>query len=186
MAPDYLNIPSVPGLRSPALVTAFQGWPDAGEVASGALRYLVRNLGATRFAEIGPEEFYIFTEVRPHSIQVRPGQRTLRWPSNDFYYWNNPGAGPDLLLFLGREPNLRWNAYTSAVIDLAERCGVSLLVTLGGTYDAVSHHGEPTVSGIGSTPRLRHTLEAMGVSFSQYQGPSSVQTALLDAARRRN
>jgi len=26
----------------------------------------------------------------------------------------------------------------------------------------------------------------MGVSFSQYQGPSSVQTALLDAARRRN
>src|SRR5919199_1176082 len=80
----------------------------AGEVASGALRYLVRNLGATRFAEIAPEEFYVFTEVRPHSIQVRPGQRALRWPSNDFYYWNNPAGGRDLLLFLGREPNLRW------------------------------------------------------------------------------
>lgn len=185
MAMDYLSIHSMPELRDPALVVAFQGWPDAGEVASGALRYLVRNLGATRFAELAPEEFYVFTETRPHSIQVRPGQRTLRWPSNDFYYWANPGGRRDLLLFLGREPNLRWAAYTTAVMELAERCGVTLLVTLGGTYDAVSHHGEVQVTGIGTTPRLRHTLEAVGVSFSQYQGPSSVQTALLDAARRR-
>ena len=58
-----------------------------------------------------------------------------------------------------------------------------MLATLGGTYDAVSHHGAVQVTGIGTTPRLRHTLEGLGVSFSQYQGPSSVQTALLDAAR---
>jgi proteasome assembly chaperone (PAC2) family protein len=185
MVMDYLNIHSTPELNEPVLVTAFQGWPDAGEVASGALRYLVRNLGAVRFAEIAPEEFYVFTETRPHSIQVRPGQRSLRWPSNDFYAWNNPNGGRDLLLLLGREPNLRWGAYTSAVLELAERCGVTMLVTLGGTYDAVSHHGEVTVSGLGSTPKLRHTLEAVGVSFSQYQGPSSIQTALLDAARRK-
>ena len=73
---EFLTLHSQPELRDPALVCAFQGWPDAGEVASGALRYLVRNLGATRFAEIAPEEFYVFTETRPHSIQVRPGQRT--------------------------------------------------------------------------------------------------------------
>jgi proteasome assembly chaperone (PAC2) family protein len=185
MVMDYLSIHSTPELNEPVLVTAFQGWPDAGEVASGALRYLVRNLGAVRFAEIAPEEFYVFTETRPHSIQVRPGHRTLRWPSNDFYFWNNPTGGRDLLLLLGREPNLRWGAYTSAVLELAERCGVTMLVTLGGTYDAVSHHGDVTVTGLGSTPRLRHTLEALGVTFSQYQGPSSVQTALLEAARRK-
>lgn len=185
MSMDFLNIHSLPELRTPALITAFQGWPDAGEIASGALRYLVRNLGATRFAELAPEEFYVFTEVRPHSVQVRPGQRTLRWPANDFYYWNSTSGGRDLVLLLGREPNLRWNAYTGAVLDLAQRCGVTLLVTLGGTYDAVSHHGEVQVSGIGSTPRLRQTLQSIDVNFSQYQGPSSVQTALLEAARRR-
>jgi proteasome assembly chaperone (PAC2) family protein len=185
MSIDFLNIHSEPRLNGPALVAAFQGWPDAGEVASGALRYVVRNLGAARFAELMPEEFYVFTEVRPHSIQVRPGQRTLRWPSNDFYSWTSTSSGRDLVLFLGREPNLRWAAYTKAVLDLAERYGVTLLVTLGGTYDAVSHHGEVRVSGSASTPRLRHTLEAIGVACSQYQGPSSVQSALLDAARRR-
>jgi proteasome assembly chaperone (PAC2) family protein len=185
MAMDFLSIHNLPELKEPAMVAAFQGWPDAGEVASGAVRYLVRNLSAVRFAEIAPEEFYDFTENRPHSIQQRPGQRTLRWPSSDFYYWTSPSGGRDLLLFLGREPNLRWGAYSGAVLDLAERCGVTMLVTLGGTYDAVSHHGEVTVSGIASTPRLRHVLEAVGVNFSSYQGPSSIQTALLDAARRR-
>ena len=182
---DFLTTHSQPELRSPALIAAFQGWPDAGEVASGALRYLIRNLGATRFAEIAPEKFYIFTENRPHSVVVRPGQRTLRWPSNDFYYWSDAEQPRDLLLFLGREPNLRWTAYTGAVLDLAERCGATLLVTLGGTYDAVSHHGDATVSGIATTSRLRGQLESLGVGFSQYQGPSAIQTALLEAARRR-
>lgn len=185
MATDFLSIHSLPELKSPALVAAFQGWPDAGEVASGAVRYLVRNLAATRFAELAPEEFYVFTETRPHAIQHRPGQRGLRWPANDFYAWSNPSGGRDLLLFLGREPNLRWGAYTGAVMDLAERCGATTIVTLGGTYDAVSHHGDVTVSGLASTPRLRHVLEAIGVGFSSYQGPSSIQTALIDAARRR-
>jgi proteasome assembly chaperone (PAC2) family protein len=185
MPNEHITLHSMPELREPALVAAFQGWPDAGEVASGALRYLVRSLGATRFAEVSSEEFYVFTEVRPHSIQVRPGQRTLRWPANDFYHWRSPNGSRDLLLFLGREPNLRWSTYTNTVVELAERCGATLLVTLGGTYDAVSHHGDVQVSGIGSTPRLRHSLEAVGVAFSQYQGPSSIQTALLETARRR-
>lgn len=185
MATDFLSIHSLPELKSPTLVAAFEGWPDAGEVASGAVRYLVRSLAATRFAELAPEEFYVFTETRPHSIQQRPGQRGLRWPTNDFYHWSSPAGGRDLLLFLGREPNLRWGTYTGAVMDLAERCGATMVVTLGGTYDAVSHHGDVTVSGIASTPRLRHVLEAIGVGFSTYQGPSSIQTALIDAARRR-
>lgn len=185
MAMNVLSIHSMPELRNPTLVTAFEGWPDAGEVASGAVRYLIRSLGAIRFAEISPEEFYVFTETRPSTIQIRPGQRTLRWPSNDFYYWNSPSGERDLVLLLGREPNLRWGAYTSAILDLCEQCNVNLLVTLGGTYDAVSHHGAVTISGIANTPRLRSRLEPMGIAFSQYQGPSSVQTALVDAARRR-
>ena len=90
MAMEFLSIHSEPELRNPTLVAAFEGWPDAGEVASGALRYLVRNLGATRFAELARRSFTSSPRSRPHSIQLRPGQRTLRWPINDFYYWINP------------------------------------------------------------------------------------------------
>ncbi|MCC7106933.1 MAG: PAC2 family protein [Chloroflexi bacterium] len=185
MPSDFLRIHSQPALHHPAIVAAFQGWPDAGEVASAALRYLIRTLGAVRFAEIVPEDFYIFTEVRPHAIQVRPGQRTLRWPSNEFFFWRNPAAGRDLILFLGREPNLKWSTYTGTLLDLAESQGSSLLVTLGGTYDTVSHHGDAVVTGIATTPRLRQILEGMAVGFSDYQGPGSVHSAVLQTAKRR-
>jgi proteasome assembly chaperone (PAC2) family protein len=185
MTSEHLKIEHLPELRSPALVAAFQGWPDAGEAASGAVRYLIRNLATTRFAELRPEEFYVFTRERPYSIEIQPGRRRIRWPANEFHSWRDPTEQRDLVLLIGREPNLRWETYTNAILDLAEQCGVTLLVTLGGTYDAVSHHGEVTVSGLGSTPRLRHQLETMGVMGSGYQGPTSVHSALLETARRR-
>jgi hypothetical protein len=53
------------GLRAPALVCAFTGWNDAGDAASSALSFLGASLGATRFAQIDPEEFYDFQTVRP-------------------------------------------------------------------------------------------------------------------------
>ena len=53
------------GLRAPALVCAFTGWNDAGDAASSALSFLGSSLGATRFAQIDPEEFYDFQSVRP-------------------------------------------------------------------------------------------------------------------------
>ena len=38
------------------MVVAFGGWIDAGEAATGALRSLVRQLGATPLASIDPED----------------------------------------------------------------------------------------------------------------------------------
>lgn len=55
------------------MLVAFSGWPAAAEAATRALRYLVRNLGATKFAEIDPEEFYDFTVVRPHLRKGKAG-----------------------------------------------------------------------------------------------------------------
>ena len=55
MALDALKIQELPSLRSPILVAAFAGWPDAAEVASGTARFLSRKLRARRFAEIDPE-----------------------------------------------------------------------------------------------------------------------------------
>ena len=93
---EHLVIDAVPELRTPTLIAAFAGWPDAGEVASGSMRYLLRKLRAKKFAWIEPEIFYTFTEVRPQTTLVAPYQRELRWPSNEFHYWRGNdtyGAG---------------------------------------------------------------------------------------------
>src|SRR5205085_5871272 len=99
-------------------------------------------------------------EVRPQTTIVAPYQREIKWPSNEFHYWR--GADDQhLVLFLGREPNLRWKTYVSTFLALVERCGVTRLITLGGTFDSVPHTGEPRVSGAAMDPRLKGTLEGL-------------------------
>jgi proteasome assembly chaperone (PAC2) family protein len=181
---EYLIVEEQPELQNPTMVVAFRGWPDAGEVASGSLRYLLRMLRARKFASIDPEEFYDFTEVRPRTRLIRPWQRELRWPSNEFH-WVRPEHGPDLVLFLGREPSLRWKAYVGTVLDLAERCGVQRLITMGGTFDQVTHTGEPRVSGTAMDPELRRAMEGLHMRGSTYEGPTSIHSVLLDTCRRR-
>ena len=181
---EYLVIEDEPELRTPTLIAAFAGWPDAGEVSSGSMRYLLRKLRAKKFAWIEPAIFYTFTEVRPQTTLVAPYQREIRWPGNEFHYWRG-ADGLDLVLFLGREPNLRWKTYVSTFLALAERMQVQRVITLGGTFDSVPHTGEPRVSGTAMDASLRSALEGMAVRSSTYQGPTSIHSALLDACRER-
>ena len=186
MATDALKIQELPSLRSPILIAAFAGWPDAAEVASGTARFLSRKLRARRFAEIDPEEFYVFTESRPNTLILAPGQRALEWPSNEFFAWHNPNGERDVVILQGREPNLNWREYVDIILDLAGRLGVSQMIALGGTYDAVSHRGQVSMSGHATSPELKDALAEFGITASSYEGPSSVQSALLEACREKN
>ena len=186
MAIDALKIQELPSLRGPILIAAFAGWPDAAEVASGTARFLSRKLRAQRFAEIDPEEFYVFTESRPNTLMLAPGQGALEWPSNEFFAWHNPKGERDLVILQGREPNLNWREYVDIILDLAGRLGVSQVIALGGTYDAVSHRGQVSMSGHATSPELRDALAEFGITASSYEGPSSVQSALLEACREKN
>ena len=87
-----------PRLHEPVMVAAFVGWPDAGEVASRALRHLIEHLPARKVAEIDPEEFYVFTETRPNTLILAPGQRALEWPANEFFSWRNPSGQRDIVI----------------------------------------------------------------------------------------
>ncbi len=186
MAMDALKIQELPSLRNPILIAAFAGWPDAAEVASGTARFLSRKLRARRFAEIDPEELYVFTETRPTTLILAPGQRALEWPSNEFFYWRNPSAERDVVILQGREPNLNWHVYVEMILDLSTRLGVTQVIALGGTYDAVSHRGQVSLSGHATSPELRERLDQFGITASAYEGPSSVQSALLEACREKN
>jgi proteasome assembly chaperone (PAC2) family protein len=172
-------------LRSPRLVLAFGGWPDAAQVATRAASLLQEGLGATRFAEILADDFYDFTEARP-TVVIRDGRiQGLSYPENDFYFWRNPGEGSDLIVFVGTEPQLQWRRYVGAVLDLASAQGVTAIFALGGLYDNVPHTRPPRLSSVCESTALRERLAAIGVIFSDYEGPSSMHTALLAECRNR-
>src|ERR1039457_6397283 len=73
------------GLRAPALVCAFTGWNDAGDAASSALSFVGASLGASRFAQIDPEDFYDFQTVRPKVRLVDGETREIVWPAVEVF-----------------------------------------------------------------------------------------------------
>ena len=183
---DSITLTSRPALDHPTLVAAFAGWPDAGSVATMAIRYVCETLGAHLFAEIRPEEFYVFTEVRPRTaVGANPWERHITWPSNELYFWKALDEGPDLVLLSGTEPNLKWSTFIGSILDLAEDLSVEKVVSLGGTLDSVPHTREPLVSGASSDQGLREALKLLSVRPSAYEGPTSIHSALLDACNRR-
>ena len=104
-----------PELRHPAIVAAFGGWPDAGEVATGAVRYLIAKLNARRLGHIVADSFYDYSTARPVVAIERGTIHTVRNPSNDLLYWRNPNEERDLIILLANEPQLRWQALPAHV-----------------------------------------------------------------------
>ena len=98
---DEVEFHREPPTNLPTMVVAFGGWVDAGEAATGALRFLVRQLAATPLATIDPEEFVDFTTIRPVVRLSAEGQRTIRWPRIALWTWQPPAGGAGLLLFRG-------------------------------------------------------------------------------------
>ena len=112
-----LLIESRPELRTPILIAAWSGWNDAGESATGAIRFMLRRWRDQKFASIDSDPYYDFTQARPR-VRMQDGERVIDWPANEFTAHRHPGDGPDLILFQGIEPHLSWHSYADAVMEL--------------------------------------------------------------------
>src|SRR5262245_40729088 len=184
---DEIEFHCEPPPHLSTMVVAFGGWVDAGEAATGALRYLVRQLAATPLATIDLEDFVDFTQLRPVVRMDAEGQRRIRWPRSAFWTWQPPTGGAGLLLFRGVEPQRRWRTYATLLLDVAAQCGVQQIVSLGAVLAAVPHTRPPRVTGSSTDPAWQARLEACGIMTrrSRYEGPTGLATVVADAAQRR-
>ena len=186
MIMDYLELHREPPANLTTMVIGFGGWIDAGEAASGTMRYLVRRLSASHLASIDPEEFFVFTQVRPSVRLTDEGIRDIRWPRSEFYTWQPPEGQSGLLLFRGMEPNRMWRTYAKLLLDLAEQCGVKRIVSIGALLAGLPHTRPPRVTGYSNEPAWQAQLEAWGIyRRPTYQGPTGIASTVLDAATRR-
>src|SRR5712691_11426907 len=186
MIMDSVEFHCEPPSNISTMVVAFGGWIDAGEAVTGAMRYVVRQLAAAPLASIDPEDFFDFTQVRPVVRLSAEGERTIRWPRSAFWLWQPPEGRAGLLLFRGMEPQRRWRAYATALLDVAERCGVTRIVSLGALLADLPHTRPPRVTGSSTDPQWHARLEAWGISRRpSYEGPTGIASVVLDAATRR-
>jgi proteasome assembly chaperone (PAC2) family protein len=179
-----------PKLKQPYLVCGISGWVDGGEAATGSTRYLIRKLKANIFAEIPIAKFHIFQV--PGQLSLRPQIRIedglLKehvFPKNQFFYWVNPHAEHDVILFLGTEPNLNWEEYAEAILSVVAEFDIPRIYLLGGVLDKTPHTKEPGVSCACSSKALNKEMQKYGMQFSNYEGPGRFGSTLLYLCQRR-
>jgi proteasome assembly chaperone (PAC2) family protein len=184
---DALRLHDCPTLDRATLVLAFSGWMDGGDVSTGTVRRLVDLLGARHIAEIDPEPFYLYNFpgsmelaalFRP-TIKIEDGLVVSHeMPANTFSC-HEPA---NLVLFLGKEPNLNWRAFGDCILELARKVGVRRVLFVGSFGGAVPHTREPRLYVTCSDARLLPEMGRYGLRRSAYEGPGSFASYLLTRA----
>jgi len=167
---DTLRMFVEPRLREAPLLLAFNGWNDAGESATSALRYVATQIGAAPLAEIDAEEFFDFTVERPSIGRAPDGARRIEWPHTLFRY-GSMDPERELVLGFGPEPHLRWRAYAEQVVALVRRLDVPRVIFLGGYLVDVVYSRPVVVTGFASDPKL---LAEHAIGDSGYEGPTGI------------
>lgn len=178
------------------MVVAFEGWTDAGDAASGAVRRLIDACGLEPFDEIEPDEFVDFAMHRPVIRTLEDGTRALQWPSTIAYAPTRPSsrealaedAGLDvssgnegeLFALVGAEPSRNWAAYAAEFLEIARGCEVEAIVFVGAMLADVPHT-RPISTAISSDSR--ELQQRLGVLQSEYEGPTGIMTVLSLAAQ---
>jgi hypothetical protein len=171
----------LPTMNRPVLVIALRGLFDVANVATDALEWLSRARQVVTVASIDPDPFFDFTQERPEAVLDDDGERHLRWPTNEVQVMRVPDATHDLVLLSGVEPHLYWRTFVDAVVAIAQRTDVEVVVTIGASPDAVPHTRTPVVVASSSHPQLSSRL---GLSPPRYQGPTGVVGVLQERLQR--
>lgn len=163
------------------MIAAFEGWNDAGDAASTAVRYLIDRWDATLVAEVDPEEFYDFTSTRPQVQLDDDGEREIVWPATEVHAAPVPGGHGDVVFIIGAEPQLRWRTYCEVLTEVARVVGGRLCLTLGALLAEVPHTRPTPV--VGTSPGVT-ALAGLDLQPSTYEGPTGIVGVLQDAWRR--
>jgi proteasome assembly chaperone (PAC2) family protein len=177
---EHLRWSSEPNLRRPIILAAFEGWNDAGDAASTAVRFLADRWQARPFADIDAEAFYDFTTARPQVELVDGNTRRIVWPKNQLSAATVPGLDGDVIVLDGHEPALMWRTFCEQVMAVARRYDAQLVLTIGALVSDVPHTRPVQIFGSGYDA---DSVERLGVEPSTYEGPTGIVGVLHAACR---
>ena len=177
---DHVRWHDRPELSRPVLVTAFEGWNDAGSAATTAVGFLSELWQAEAFCELDPEEFHDFSATRPTVRRDDDGNRTIEWPTTELRH-ATVDDDLDVVLLIGHEPQLRWRTFCDQVTALADDLDVRLVVTLGALLAEVPHTRPVSVYGTAYDDEVAAELD---LTPSSYEGPTGIVGVLHDAFAR--
>lgn len=162
------------------LLVAFEGWNDATEAASGALKAIAEQIGAQTLEAVDPEDYFDFQFSRPIIEFDGEGNRVLSWPGCELLQ-----ASPEqiaerpeldrLYLLLGTEPSRRWLSFAAEILEMVQDREIDAVVMLGAMLADVPHTRPMQVFKSSMNQQL---MERYAIEPSTYQGPVGILTVL--------
>lgn len=159
---------------------AFEGWNDAGEAASGAVRMLKEQLEVLPIAEVDPEDYFDYQFNRPSIEADDEGNRVLAWPGVTAFGPVAPVAA-GIYLLLGTEPSRGWKTFTSEILEVIDDAEITGIVFLGAMLADVPHTRPISVFVSSENAAVRAELD---IERSTYEGPVGILSVLADAAEK--
>lgn len=166
------------------LVVAFEGWNDAGEAASGAVRTVKERLELYPIAEVDPEDYFDYQFNRPSVVMDEEGNRQLIWPGVTAYGPTRPASGDEgsnIYLLLGTEPSRGWKTFVREILDVIESNEIGAVVFLGAMLADVPHSRPISVF---TSSENRDVRQKLGIERSSYEGPVGILSVLGEAIER--
>lgn len=171
-----MNLPPLFSQRT--LIVAFEGWNDAGEAASAAVKHLIELTKAEAVVSIDPEEYCEFHYARPQVYFDESGDRQIRWPATEFLIADETSANPDLRqlhFMLGVEPAFRWRSFAAEVLEIIEDRNINSVIFVGAMLADVPHTRPVVVTASSQSEAVRLEL---GIEKSDYSGPVGILTVI--------
>jgi predicted ATP-grasp superfamily ATP-dependent carboligase len=163
-------------LTSPVLVVSLEGWVDAGLGASTAVAELVGTSATIPVASFDTEVLIDQRARRPIAQLVNGITTEVTWPSIQVIA-STDGDGADVLYLVGPEPDFRWKAFLTAVVELVQQLGVRMVVGLG-AFPAPAPHTRPVRLASTVPPQSADLAGRVGFVQGTLEVPAGVQAAL--------
>lgn len=137
----------------PTLIVAMHGYADAGHAVESAADHLKAALESHPVATFSNDELIDYRSRRPTVTLANAEITDVADLQLDMRVLRDT-KGTSFLLLSGPEPDLRWEAFSSAVADLADRFGVEKTVCLYAAPMGAPHTRPLVVSAHGNDRQL--------------------------------
>ncbi|MDN3480493.1 PAC2 family protein [Arthrobacter sp. APC 3897] len=165
--------------RTTVMLAAFEGWNDAGEAASDAVKFLSMFWQSEKIASLNADEYYDFQFTRPVIERLSTGGKRIKWPSTRISKAEVPNSNLDVIFVSGVEPSYKWRAYTAELIALAKELDVDCILLAGALLADVPHTRPIPVTVTCEDSDLQEELK---VESSHYEGPIGIVGVLAEMA----
>ncbi|MFC5910319.1 PAC2 family protein [Streptacidiphilus monticola] len=158
----------------PVLLHFLDGFMDAGETGGQVVEHLLNDPDAVLVARFDADRLVDYRARRPTMVFDRDHWASYDAPELDLYLLHD-AVGTPFLLLSGPEPDVEWERFAAAVLDVCDHLDVSLAVGFHGIPMGVPH-----TRPVGLTPHgnRRDLLGKFPRWFERVQVPGSVDAML--------